>query len=53
MTFGIKPKTCDDYKDIVQIDNKEEAIEYFSSKLKLDKKKLLELYQICLIGQIY
>ena len=21
MMFGIKPKTCDDYKDIVKIDN--------------------------------
>ena len=49
MMFGIKPKTCDDYKDIVQIANKEQAIKYFSNKLKLNKKKLLELYQICLV----
>tara|TARA_Y100001960_G_scaffold318114_1_gene387404 strand:+ start:549 stop:704 length:156 start_codon:yes stop_codon:yes gene_type:complete len=49
MTFGIKPKTCDDYKDIVQIDNKKEAIDYFSVKMRLSKKDLLRLYQICLI----
>ena len=49
MVFGMKPKICDDYKDLVQIDNKENAIEYFSAKMKMDRKKLLELYQICLI----
>ena len=46
MMFAIKPKNCDDYKDIVRLDNQNQAIEYFSTKMKLDKKKLLELYQI-------
>ena len=49
MVFGIKPKTCDDYKAIIQIDSKENAVEYFSTTMKMNKKKLLELYQICLI----
>ena len=49
MVFGIKPKTCDDYKDIIQIDSRDNAIEYFSTTMKMNKKKLLELYQICLI----
>ena len=49
MTFAIKPKNCDDYKDIVHLDNKEQALEYFSTRIKLDKKKLLELYEICVI----
>ena len=49
MTFGIKPKTCDEYKDIVHLDNKEEAIEYFSIKLRLNKKQMLKLYQVMMI----
>jgi len=38
MTFSIKPRNCDDYKDIVHLDNKEQALEYFSTRIKLDKK---------------
>ena len=49
MKFGIRPKTCYEYKDIVQLENKEQAIEYFSIKLKLDKKELMKLYRVCLI----
>tara|TARA_Y100001970_G_scaffold292661_1_gene434929 strand:+ start:3252 stop:3407 length:156 start_codon:yes stop_codon:yes gene_type:complete len=49
MIFAIKPKNCDDYKDIVHLDNKSQAVEYFSTKMKLDKEKLLELYQVCMV----
>ena len=49
MRFGIKSKTCNDYKDIVNLDNKKIAIKYFSKKMCLDEKKLLKIYEVCLI----
>tara|TARA_B100000131_G_C18031779_1_gene578765 strand:+ start:450 stop:611 length:162 start_codon:yes stop_codon:yes gene_type:complete len=53
MIFAIKPKKCSDYKDIINVDNKNQAIEYFSSKMKLEKNKLLEIYDVCTVHSGY
>tara|TARA_B100000029_G_C16950034_1_gene732174 strand:+ start:141 stop:284 length:144 start_codon:yes stop_codon:yes gene_type:complete len=47
MIYKIKPKNCNEVKNIVEAETKKAAILYFAALMHLRKKDLLQIYTIC------